>query len=210
MPFAITNFLLGRVVAENAGVDSGRANQLALLSSGILNVPMPVGLVMTRTIAQNEAPTPAASTTGPSDGTELVEVPDVTGEDVNGAKDALQQLGFTVITRNIRSSEPVGMVVIQEPDPPGPVPVGSTVTLYVSHEAPKPPDLVEVIAVVGATADEAEKQLRETGLNVRLLYDPQSNEPHNTVVDQDPEPGSYIAHGNTVWLIVSARQVDVE
>lgn len=210
MPFTIANFLLGRVVAENAGVDSARANQLALLSSGIINVPLPVGLVMTRTIAQNEAPAATPPATTPSPGTGLVEVPDVRGEDVKVATDELTQRGFTVVVQQWQSDKPDGMVIEQSPTPPVALASGNTVTLYVSSNAPAPVDLVKVIDVVGAPADEAEKQLRGDGLNVRLLYDPQSNKPHNTVVDQDPEPGSYIAPGNTVWLIVSAQPIEIE
>ncbi|MFR9795536.1 Stk1 family PASTA domain-containing Ser/Thr kinase [Streptomyces sp. MS06] len=93
-----------------------------------------------------------------------VDVPDVTGEDLDAAKDDLAGAGLKAEVAGERVNSPfdAGQVAAQTPGGGGEAAEGDTVTLTLS----KGPEMVEVPDVVGEHVDEAKKRLEGAGFEV--------------------------------------------
>lgn len=93
-----------------------------------------------------------------------VDVPDVTGEDLDEARSDLQEAGLkvTVAPQRINSEYDQGQVAAQTPAGGGKAAEGDTVTLTLS----KGPEMVEVPDVTGDSVDDAKKTLQDAGFKV--------------------------------------------
>ncbi|MFF4042612.1 Stk1 family PASTA domain-containing Ser/Thr kinase [Streptomyces sp. NPDC001816] len=94
-----------------------------------------------------------------------VDVPDVTGDDLDDAKQELEDAGLKVIvsTEQVYSDYDKGQVAEQDPESGGKqVAEGDTVTLKLS----KGPEMIEVPDVVGDSVDDATKALEDAGFQV--------------------------------------------
>jgi len=123
------------------------------------------------------------------------DLPDVTGQEVDRARQTLREAGLRVeVKEEFDTRVPTRQVVSQDPDG-GAVRVGSTVTLVVS----KGPELVFVPRVIGFPVEQAEQILRDAGLepSVHRLPFGQGN-----VVAQQPEGGKQRPRGSPVRLAV--------
>ncbi|MFD3589060.1 Stk1 family PASTA domain-containing Ser/Thr kinase [Streptomyces sp. NPDC058683] len=94
-----------------------------------------------------------------------VDVPDVTGDDLDDARQELQEAGLkvTVSATEVTSEYDQGQVARQTPVGDAQAAEGDTVTLTLS----KGPEMVEVPSVVGATVDDATKLLEQSGFQVK-------------------------------------------
>ncbi|WP_167467487.1 Stk1 family PASTA domain-containing Ser/Thr kinase [Streptomyces rishiriensis] len=94
-----------------------------------------------------------------------VDVPDVTGDDLNDARTELQEAGLKVriAAQQVDSEFDKGKVAAQTPKEGGRLAVGGTVTLTLS----KGPEMVEVPDVVGASVDDATSLLEQSGFEVK-------------------------------------------
>jgi serine/threonine-protein kinase len=94
-----------------------------------------------------------------------IDVPDVTGDDLDDARAELTEAGLKVkvAARPVNSEHDKGRVARQTPAPGGRVAEGDTVTLTVS----KGPEMVEVPDVVGDNVDDARRELEAAGFEVR-------------------------------------------
>ncbi|MGW7258628.1 Stk1 family PASTA domain-containing Ser/Thr kinase [Streptomyces sp. NPDC054834] len=93
-----------------------------------------------------------------------IDVPDVTGDDLDSAKQELQGAGLKVkvSTQQVNSEYDKGKVARQTPAGDGQAAEGDTVTLTLS----KGPVMVEVPDVVGDSVDDATQQLEDRGFKV--------------------------------------------
>lgn len=93
-----------------------------------------------------------------------IDVPDVTGQDLDDARAELEEAGLVVevSTSEINSEFDKGQVAAQSPGEDKQVADGDTVTLTLS----KGPEMVEVPDVVGASVDDARAELQEAGFEV--------------------------------------------
>ncbi len=93
-----------------------------------------------------------------------IDVPDVTGQDLDDARAELEEAGLVVevSTSEINSEFDKGQVAAQSPGEDKQVADGDTVTLTLS----KGPEMVEVPDVVGASVDDARAELEEAGFEV--------------------------------------------
>ncbi|MFJ9718297.1 Stk1 family PASTA domain-containing Ser/Thr kinase [Streptomyces sp. NPDC101213] len=93
-----------------------------------------------------------------------VEVPDVTGQDLDDARAELEEAGLEVKVSagEVTSEFDKGQVAAQSPGADEEVADGDTVTLTLS----KGPEMVEVPDVVGASVDDARAELEEAGFRV--------------------------------------------
>ncbi|MFF0788435.1 Stk1 family PASTA domain-containing Ser/Thr kinase [Streptomyces spiralis] len=93
-----------------------------------------------------------------------VDVPDVTGEDLDEARSDLQDAGLkvTVAPQRINSEYDKGQVAAQTPTGGGKAAEGDTVRLTLS----KGPEMVEVPDVTGDSVDDAKRTLQEAGFKV--------------------------------------------
>lgn len=128
-----------------------------------------------------------------------IDVPDVTGEDLDDAKSDLQEAGLkvTVSDTEITSEYDAGQVAQQTPAGDGQAAEGDTVTLTLS----KGPEMVEVPSVVGASVDAATKLLEQSGFKVKedrgllgLFGD--------TVKGQSVDAGEQAAKGSTITITI--------
>ncbi|MDN3261499.1 Stk1 family PASTA domain-containing Ser/Thr kinase [Streptomyces sp. CSDS2] len=129
-----------------------------------------------------------------------VDVPDVTGEDLDSARDALEEAGLEVkvSAERIHSSDyDKGTVAAQTPDEGSEAAEGDTVTLTLSDG----PEMVEVPDVVGDSVDDARDALEEAGFEVKedrgllgLFGD--------TVKKQSVEGGDEAPKGSTIKITI--------
>ena len=129
-----------------------------------------------------------------------VVVPDVVGQNVEDATNALQAAGLQVSSRPVESDRPEGEVVAQSRPAGQPVPVRTAVTLDVAtapSTATVPPNLL------GLTYDQAVQLLQAAGLSSVRREDVPSDQAAGTVVSTDPSSGTRIARDQQVTLRVS-------
>ena len=127
-------------------------------------------------------------------------VPDVRGEDRGDAAAALERRGFGVeVETAFSDSFAEGTVIRTDPPAGESARRGSAVTMLVSRGQ----RLVGVPALVGLTRPEAVGRIRERGL-VPSVSEEESNRDVNTVTRQSPGPGSEVADGSTVSIVVSS------
>lgn len=149
---------LTREQAQNTVGDSWQLNVVEEFSSSIS-----AGVVISQTPSPGESlPLGETITIVVSRGTQIVAIPDVRGEDVDGATAVLNPLGFAVdvVTESSNTVEE-GLVIRTVPVTEAPF--GSVVTLVVSSG---PSDLVVVPYVYGEDYEDAVEVLEAAGLNV--------------------------------------------
>ena len=117
-----------------------------------------------------------------SRGTELAQVPDVSGKTEADATSILKKAGFKVDTKSVYSdSVDKGHVISQNPPSGVSVAKGSTVTITVS----KGTDKVTVPDLIGKSRTDAIAALKALGLKVNEVAELHANT--GLVIDQDPE-----------------------
>jgi serine/threonine-protein kinase len=133
-----------------------------------------------------------------SSGPETRPLPNAVGLDETAARDRLAAAGYEVEVTEVFSDErPRGTVVSQDPPAGRQVAEGETVRLEVS----KGPEFVQLPSLVGRSADSAETELEQLGLQANVVEVP-SREPAGTVVAQHPGAGRARV-GSTVRLNAS-------
>jgi serine/threonine-protein kinase len=135
-----------------------------------------------------------------SSGPAAVQVPNVIGETEQAARADLRGAGFNVSSTSqpATGNQTVGNVIAQSPSS-GSLQPGSTVSIVVAGQPPT----VTVPDVVGATAQDATKQLRSAGFgvtqNLKDVTDPTQN---GRVIRQSPRAGAKAKKGDTVTIVV--------
>ncbi|MFI1361677.1 Stk1 family PASTA domain-containing Ser/Thr kinase [Streptomyces griseochromogenes] len=128
-----------------------------------------------------------------------IDVPDVTGDDLDDAKQELEDAGLkvTISTEQVNSEYDKGKVARQSPAGDSQAAEGDTVTLTLS----KGPEMVEVPDVVGDSVDDAQKALEDAGFKVEkdrgllgLFGD--------TVKKQSVEGGETAPKGSTITITI--------
>ncbi|TDT36355.1 serine/threonine-protein kinase [Streptomyces sp. BK208] len=128
-----------------------------------------------------------------------VDVPDVTGDDLDDAKAELTDAGLEVevADEQVESEYDSGQVARQTPEPGGRAAEGDTVTLTVS----KGPRMIEVPDVVGDSVDDARQTLEDAGFEVDedrgllgLFGD--------TVKEQSVDAGDTAPEGSTIKITI--------
>jgi len=134
-----------------------------------------------------------------STGPPKTEVPSVVGLPLDRALSELRDAELKWKVVRVDSDEPEGEVVRQSPRAGASVAEGTSVKLSVS----KGPQPVAVPNVIGSSFETASSTLQARGFAVARGPDVDSNEPAGTVVDQNPDAGTFQAPGTTVTLRVS-------
>ncbi|MFG3245809.1 Stk1 family PASTA domain-containing Ser/Thr kinase [Streptomyces sp. NPDC048187] len=128
-----------------------------------------------------------------------IDVPDVTGDDLDDAKAELTDAGLKVevADEQVESEYDSGKVARQTPEPGGRAAEGDTVTLTVS----KGPRMIEVPDVVGDSVDDAKRALEDAGFEVDedrgllgLFGD--------TVKEQSVDGGDTAPEGSTIKITI--------
>ncbi|HEU4908868.1 MAG TPA: PASTA domain-containing protein, partial [Propionibacteriaceae bacterium] len=128
------------------------------------------------------------------------------GSGVQALQEHLKGRGYEVKKVDIASAEPKDSVVATIPRPGVPLTAGQTVIVISSKgEAPKEPsDYVVPDGILGSQASDAERLLKESGVEVKkvAITSPRAKD---TIVAAYPAPGE-TAEAGTVVLAVSTRQ----
>jgi serine/threonine-protein kinase len=133
-----------------------------------------------------------------STGLPKVTVPNVVGSQSTDAVAAITERGLKADVHDVNSEKESGTVTAQDPAAGKRVLKGDKVRINVS-KGPKP---IAIPPVVGVTYEQAAGQLQGAGFAV-ARRDVDSNEPRDTVVQQDPPANTTGAKGSTVTLFVS-------
>ena len=141
-----------------------------------------------------------------SKGPSTEKVPDVYGKTESAAVSELKSKGFkTVITEMPDEEVEAGLVIKTEPQRTQVVGENETITIYISSG--KPTKNVDVPDVVGLSKEDAEKQLKDSGLlpefeDIQIAYG-EKNYPVGSVAKQDPESSSsQIPEGTAIKVYV--------
>ncbi len=136
-----------------------------------------------------------------STGTQQVVVPNVTGEDAFQAEQNLTTQGLHTVTRHMKSHTAQGQIVKQSPRAGTRLAQGKTVTIWVSEG----PSAVRQIMpdLEGLSVSQAASLLIGRNVSVGGSTATYSTEPANTIIDQSPQPYSYVSHATRVQVTVS-------
>jgi eukaryotic-like serine/threonine-protein kinase len=139
----------------------------------------------------------------PSKGRAPIPVPDTTGKSLEAAKKALQNAGFTVgkVTPEGSQTVPKGEVMRTDPRAGDKVSPDLPVDVIISAG-------MEMPNLVGANATEAANKLRGMGLKVDVKKQLDETKPINTVLSQDPEPGTGVSRDDEVTLVINQRDCE--
>jgi beta-lactam-binding protein with PASTA domain len=133
-----------------------------------------------------------------SEGVPQVTVPDVVGKTESEATSLLQARHLRWDVHTVPSGRPEGTVVAQDPGAGTLVKESSVVRINIATG----PQLVGVPSVVGRSYADALVELQNAGFAV-LRINVESNEPAETVTDQNPGPNTAQPKGSTITLKVS-------
>lgn len=140
-------------------------------------------------------------------GLELVEVPELVGEDRDHAIERLESSGFDVSVESTQNTTaPVGQVVEQRPRPGVRIEPGSTVILAVSAGD----GFARIPDVRGSPLHELQLLLFSHGFAVGEISYVESDAAVDEVVTQDPAPGESVTLGTQVHVVVSSGPPMVE
>src|SRR5918998_3896387 len=141
-------------------------------------------------------------------GTEIADVPDVTGENRDAAEQTLQDADFEVAVEEAESSfEEEGRVIDQSPQGGSSEEVGSQVTITVGTG----PATVKVPSLYGNTTDQAAGILADYELELGTVSEDYTDEvSEGQIYFQDPAEGTSVERGSAVAVTVSRGLEQVE
>ena len=141
-----------------------------------------------------------------SDGPGTKAVPDVAGLDRDEARTRLRSAGFRVKEREQNSDTvPEDKVISTTPSIGSEARVGAVVTLVVSSG----PEQVTVPDVSGDDIESARSALDKVGLTADVMREESEDEEPNTVLSQDPAPGTKVDKGSAVSIVVAKEPSEV-
>jgi len=135
-----------------------------------------------------------------------VTVPNVTGITADAAVARLESEGLDAELNPVQNDAPQDTVLEQDPLPDERVDEGSTVQLNVSSG----PGIAEVPDVQGLSEPDATARLEELGFEVDPEFRFSDRIPKGRAVGTEPGPGSRVASGSTIKLLVSNGSNKVE
>jgi len=137
-----------------------------------------------------------------------VAVPNLSGLSQQVAEQRLTARGLVLgeTTQEFSDSVDEGLVIRQNPEADAQVEDGSRVDLVISQGEEK----VVVPDVLGDTVEDAQRKLTDAQLEVGKSTERNSDRPKGEVIDSSPNPGTEVAPGTQIDLVVSSGVKDVE
>jgi serine/threonine-protein kinase len=136
-----------------------------------------------------------------SSGKQQVAIPSLVGQTPSAAGQTLGELGLVVGDQVSEASTTVPFGQVTRTDPPAgsKLPIGSSVTVYVSSGVPQ----VTVPDLSNDTQAQASSALQAAGLNGNFTVQPTTNKAQNgKVVSQNPAPNDTVNKGSTVNVVI--------
>lgn len=126
-----------------------------------------------------------------SKGRKLVTIPDFSNKDYSNVSVQLQKLGLKVSVVKMHNPDVTNNFVIKtNPAPDSEVPVGTTVSVYISTGAEQ--KLVNVPNLIGFKMEDALRLLEEKGLKMGEISTVNADYPEGIIVAQDPDKDSQV------------------
>ncbi len=140
-------------------------------------------------------------------GRDKVTVPDLTGKMVDEAESMLGEIGLRVgIRSRVYSEKPSGIIIAQNPPPKSVAARGDPVDLLISDGIYPEPLIMNDLR--GMKLEEAEEAIRHSGLSIgEVSFQQAKDHEAETIISQNPPPGTLIRAGDKVDLVVSVPQV---
>ncbi len=139
-----------------------------------------------------------------SSGEEKVEVPSLIGKSIREAKLTLEKFGLRLgdVEYDFSADFPEGAIFSQSIPEKAKVSIGTPVSVVVSLGDAE--GKTQVPNLIGIPLSKVERILNEAGLNIgKIVYEPNPTVLPNTVIEQFPRPGSFVAKGSTVDVFVA-------
>jgi serine/threonine-protein kinase len=136
-----------------------------------------------------------------SSGPELVEVPNVVGDDRADARGTLEDAGLKVTIHEQDSSQPKDEVILEDPGAGSRVPRGTRTTITVSRG----PQKIDVPDVSGQSRADAINTLRSAGFSVNVSEEVGTASDQGKVIRQSPGGGAKRDKGSTVSIVVGKQ-----
>jgi len=129
---------------------------------------------------------------------DTIELPSVVGMKSEDAQMMLEELGFKVVIEEKYDASEKGIVINQKPEALMKLKKNSEIKITVS----KGPELIEVPDLSGMSLQDAEVELNNLGLNIKVNKD-YNDAPADTVISQTPSAHELIEKNATVNVTVS-------
>ncbi len=177
-------------VGENSVAELGFDSRFSVTVEYVYSSDVPAGVIMSQTPQGNASRRiPCSVTLTVSLGEETVVLDDYTVVEYRQAQTELRARKFAVKVEYVEyTTVPRGLVIYTEPSAGASVPVGSTVTLYVSRRTED--ETVTVPSLELKTESEAKKLLEQVGLDWGTVTYTRSPLPVGTIISQSLEAGS--------------------
>ncbi|MGA6170263.1 Stk1 family PASTA domain-containing Ser/Thr kinase [Streptomyces sp. NPDC012600] len=131
-----------------------------------------------------------------SSGAPKIEVPNVLEKSEDGAREVLEEKGFTVNVTAVESDKAEGSVIKQDPSGGSEAEDGSDVTITVAKK-----ETLALPDMRNRTYEAAEQQLRSIGFTEISRTDVESDQTAGTVVEQSPQPGQHAKDAQIVLKV---------
>lgn len=139
---------------------------------------------------------------------EVVEVPDLLGMDIEKARHDNKDV-FSIVRKSEKpSDEPAGTILEQSPEEGEKVKGNKETVIYVVVSSGSNSKVLE--NYVGETSENAQKKLKEAGLQVNVIERKDDNSEEGKVFAQEPVAGSVISNGGLVVIYVNKDKKDAE
>ena len=195
--------VVGKPLAQAAATITGAGLRVGKVSYSGSSV---AGIADGSIMSQNPTAGSKIATSTPVElvvaGQQIIRVPDVTGQSLSQATQALQGAGFTLgtVSRTPTSTAPSDTVLSQTPAAGASAPHGAAVSLTVAQT----PASVTVPNVVGKTSAVASSTLGTAGFVVAVVPQSSSTVASGVVISQDPLANAGAPAGSTVTITVSS------
>jgi serine/threonine-protein kinase len=146
-----------------------------------------------------------------SSGEQKVEVPSLIGKSVREAKLTLEKFGLRLGAVEYDFSEdfPEGAIFSQSIPEKAKVSIGTPVSVVVSLGDAE--GKTQVPNLIGIPLSKVERILNEAGLRIgKIVYEPSSTVLPNTVIEQFPRPGFFVAKGSSVDIFVAKELSEMQ
>ena len=140
---------------------------------------------------------------------EKIKVPDILGRNQKNAEEKIEKLGLAtkIKYQDTADKDQNGKVLSQTPQVEESVSKDSLVELIIGRYVP---ETVELFNLVGMDKNDAEKKLKEVGLEVEVEKRVvNSINEHGIVLEQNPTPGQTVSAGTTVSIVVGKYPEEV-
>jgi serine/threonine-protein kinase len=134
-----------------------------------------------------------------STGKPKVAIPTLAGQTWSDAQTALKGLGLKPVQHTVPGGKAKGIVTATAPPAGTQITIGSTVTVNVAAG----PVYKQVPNVTNETVQQATTDLTAAGFKLVVAGYTNSNQPQNTVVSQNPQPGTNLAQHSAVKVTLS-------